>query len=199
MTIKGTWKNWRRRQERKRKSEKEGRKPKRRKLDKLVGWGEAQDEDPSQDEGLNSWLHPAPALEPDKPTEVFQMAGQSRLEQDLEKQVLKETEKKENDDAGGETPFVFQKKGKISKKEAEELRRTHKDLNHWFLLPKRAGLEASKDDEQEKIERDYRLEGIKRKRAAWEAQRVCKAVVVELLEAALLDQDKADQDDHGDA
>ena len=110
-----------------------------------------------------------------------------------------EKEKEEKDNADGQKPFVLQKKGKISKKEAEELRRTHKDLNHWFLLPKRAGLEAPRDDEQEKMEREYRLEGIKRKRAAWEAQRVCKAVVVELLEAALLDQDKADQDDHGDA
>ena len=39
---------------------------------------------------------------------------------------------------------------------------------------------------------------IKRKKAAWEARRVCNAFVVELLEAALMDQDKADQGDQGD-
>ena len=66
-------------------------------------------------------------------------------------------------------------------------------------MPKRAGPEASKDKEQEKIEREFRLEEMKRKRAAWETQRICKAVAAEILESALLDQDQADQDDHGDA
>ena len=169
-----------------------------------MGWGEAQEEDPSQEEGINSWLHPDPAPEPDKLTRICQLAGKSRLEQDLDRQVLKgmekEKEKKEKEDADGQipVPFVFQKKGKITKKESEELRRTHKDLNHWFLPPKRAGLEAPEDTEQVKMSRELRLKDIKKKRAAWEVQRLCRAMANELLEAALLGQEEADQGDHGE-
>ena len=44
-----------RRMEKKRKGNKEERKPKRRKLEKLVGWGEPTETDSSQQEGMEAW------------------------------------------------------------------------------------------------------------------------------------------------
>ena len=103
-----------------------------------MGWGEAQDPESIQQEGLYDWVQTsqsetAPTVVTDKEEGL-----KSRLEEEtsrmLEKQMKKEKEKKEKEQEGTETPapaFKFKKKGKISSEESKELSRTHKDLMSW--------------------------------------------------------------------
>ena len=116
--------------EMKRKGDEQGRKPKRRKLDKLVGWGEASELESIQQEGLEAWS--------DKVTTstarvVQEVASESRLEQETLKMLMKETKipegRKTNEEP--EKKFIFNTKGKITAKERKELQRTHKNIFEW--------------------------------------------------------------------
>ena len=83
--------------------------------------------------------------------DAFQMDGKSKVEIETEKMLEKQQsregsakEKKEKEATG----FVFKKRGKISKEESKELRRTHSDILTWARSTKR---ESYKEKFCEKI------------------------------------------------
>ena len=77
-----------RRMEMKRKGDEQGRKPKRRKLDKMVGWGEAAELESIQQEGLEAWSN---KVTTSTARVVQEVASESRLEQETLKMLMKET------------------------------------------------------------------------------------------------------------
>ena len=113
------------------------RKSKRKKLSKLVGWGEQSETDSSQQEGIQDWL--VTRTPPPPSTSVQLPPTESRLQLETEK-MLKEQEKKKDTNADARVPtFVFKKKGKITEEESVVLKKTHKDILTWVRKTKSKG------------------------------------------------------------
>ena len=186
-----------RRMGRKRKEKDQNRKAKRRKMDKLVGWGEQQDDQSIHQEGVQDWLVKPTASPSQEKSQVLPV--ESRLKKEIEKSLMKDNIKPKDivKEENKPTTFVFNKKGKIKKEESQELKRTHKDILEWVRKSRKkesAKMDNQDDDEkdadmdmkgQEELERELRLRMIKKKMASWEGLRFCQRLVMEVLERTL--------------
>ena len=112
-----------RRMDKKRKKKDQSKKAKRRKMDKLVGWGEQQDDQS---------IHQEDAQDDGQPRSQVLPVETGRLEQDIEKSLRKENVKeKPKVEATPSSSFIFNKRGSIKEDESIEMKRTHKDILEW--------------------------------------------------------------------
>ena len=86
--------------------------------------------------------------------------------------------------------FEFKKRGKLSREEVKELKRTNKNLFDW-LQPEKVGTEVPKDPfddedngwmEKEMREREWRLERVKLRQKTLEAEIIGRWIIKEVLE-----------------
>ena len=90
--------------------------------------------------------------------------------------------------------FIFNTKGKINKKESKELQRTHKNIFDWVQKEKKKVEEKDCFEKREEIEmaiepmevdvmdRQERLDRVKRRAATWETSRICQELTIEMVE-----------------
>ena len=164
-------------------------------MDKLIGWGEKEEEGSSHQEGIQDWLLNKTAESNQASTGSTSIVGKSRIELDtekwLEKQHGMEKEKKEKKKKEKEMEpptFVFRKKGKITEEESIELKRTHNDILKWVKSARRAGIENEEQEsfkEQKTLNKELRLEQIRRKMTAWDTLRLCRNLAKDIIETSL--------------
>ena len=138
-----------RRMEKKRKGNEQERKSKRRKLDRLVGWGDVPEA--SLPTGMETWRVKVTTT---STGEVQEEVESSRLEEEtcrmLEKDIEKAKKQPEGRNEGSvKKNFIFNTKGKINKKECKELRRTHKNIFEWVQKEKEKVAEKDTFEKQE--------------------------------------------------
>ena len=90
--------------------------------------------------------------------------------------------------------FIFNTRGKINKKESKELQRTHKNIFDWVQKETKKVEEKDCFERKEEIEmriepmevdvmdRQERLDRVKRRAATWETSRICQELTLEMVE-----------------
>ena len=166
------------------------RKNKRRNLDRLMGWGENQDEVILL-EGSRLDTTPAvpdrsmgPSMEEDGP---YHEEGNPSLKEGKQHQVKLKKSKP------AEKPFKFNKRGKLKDKEIKELARTSKNILDW-LKPGLTTIEAGtgtglEEDHVTGTEADWlreeRLELVRRMQTSWNTTRMCKELLLDMMETTV--------------
>ena len=95
---------------------------------------------------------------------------------EIKKQLEKANKEANNPvDDDSEAKFQFKKKGKLTKKEKTEIKRTHRNLSDWVkVLPKDTvktiAMEEEDQDDwmREEIEKEERLSRMEMRRMEWE-------------------------------
>ena len=89
--------------------------------------------------------------------------------------------------------FVFNKRGKLKDDELKELARTNKNIFSWLKptpapvlkLAKVMGVEHTEEMEDMDV-RDERLERVRLRQLEWACQMICKGLVMEMVDTAVL-------------
>ena len=82
--------------------------------------------------------------------------------------------------------FKFKKKGKFSKREENEIKRTHRSLGAWLATTKK-GREAQENmDEEvaqskEMLEKEKKLEKVKRRKLEWMNRAMCRSITMDVV------------------
>ena len=208
-----------RRLESKRKSDEElenRRKKRRRKFPKLVNWGEdvsdliqetgpvkslntaEQDMKVQDSSGITDWLtkHDIKQIVTNKDTKI--MTRDEVLESETQKMIKKSEnllmkKKEEISKEVRKKKFVFQKRGKISKKEAVELKRTHHNIFDWVSKENRKEQERSEFEEMEGVEEEIRIDDtdlekearlarVEERKKRFTSRKLCKEMLDTLVE-----------------
>ena len=182
-----------RRLESKRKAdEPKGRKAKKRKFPKLEGWGEQEDVDSMAD-----WI-----VEPESRNEVVKtgmekVASAERIDKDISSILQKPCKVQDRKLAISEgvrkKKFVFNTRGKLTKKEVVELKRTHtNNIFDWVskekckVLEKDHFEERMKDvdmdtDEVQVLEREERLQRVITRQQEFRVKKVCTDILEDVI------------------
>ena len=89
--------------------------------------------------------------------------------------------------------FIFNTKGKITKKESKELKKTHMDIFNWVQTEKRKVAEKDSFEKKEEVEeiepmevdtmdRQERLDRVKRRVVAWDSSRIYQELILDMVE-----------------
>ena len=162
----------------KRKGDGQGRAKKRRKFDRLIGWGEevgepltrqfesslqeGKEESSSLQGDMSNWKIGVTENEnKSKPIERVVVETENMLKDGLDKSIMKDRrleKKKEISQQVRKTKFVFNKRGRINQKESKELQRTHKNIFDWVRKEKESMKEKDEFEKKESVENDEPME-----------------------------------------
>ena len=187
-----------RRLDSKRKAEEpKGRKAKKRKLpklSKLEGWGE-QDDDSNNVDSLADWI-----LEPESRNDVVKNGVEKavtaeRIDKDISSMLQKPGKVQDRKLAISEgvmkKKFVFNTRGKLTKKEVVEMKRTHNNIFDWVAKEKCKVVEKDnfemrmQDVDMDTIEEtvlEGRLQRVIVKQKEFRVKKICTDVLEDMLE-----------------
>ena len=175
----------RRMEAKRRKGTSGGRSTKRRKLEKLTGWGDAV-EDRSQEVNLDIFTQ---GVVMQSVTEAPRHTFVEVIEEEVSRSAKPTTKKKiQISTEVRKAKFIYNKKGKLKDDEMKEIRRTHRNIFDWVKPEVEIQMmkKETADDEDrvnlEALERQDRLERMEERRRLWEAEYICKVILTEMLE-----------------
>jgi hypothetical protein len=175
--------------------ENKSRRAKKRKFPRLEGWGDLED-DTNYGESLADWLEEPEVVRSVVEVRVKEPTAVDMIEMEtlsMLQRSSKLTEKKlKISDGVRKSKFVFNTRGKLTKKEVVELKRTHNNIFDWVAKEKCKVIEKDNFEQKMKdvdmatieetaLEREERLQRVIVKQKEFQVKKVCMDVLEEML------------------